>query len=165
MKEFLLEAELWLPRPRAEVFAFFADAHNLETITPPWLNIEVLTPAPIVMRPGTLIDYRIRIHGVPVRWRTAIQVWQPPFQFVDEQLRGPYQLWHHTHRFEEHDGGTLCTDRVRYHPRGGALLNWLFVRRDVLKIFQYRRERLQAAFATGQDLAGGSSLAAPRPPK
>lgn len=78
MKEFLFEAELWLPRPRAEVFAFFADAHNLETITPPWLKFEVLTPRPVAMQPGTLIDYRIRIHGVPVRWRTEITVWQPP---------------------------------------------------------------------------------------
>jgi len=146
MKEFLLECELWLPRPRREIFPFFADAHNLETITPPWLHFEVLTPNPIVMRPGTLIDYRIRIHGFPVRWRTEITAWQPPFQFVDEQLRGPYRLWHHTHAFEERDGGTLCTDRVRYYPRGGALLNRLFVRRDVEKIFAYRRQRLLARF-------------------
>ena len=146
MKEFFLEAELWLPRPRAEVFAFFADAHNLEAITPPWLRFEVLTPRPIAMRPGTLIDYRIRIHGVPVRWRTEITGWQPPYQFVDEQLRGPYKLWHHTHSFEERDGGTLCLDRVRYSPRGGALMNWLFVRRDVEKIFAYRRRRLEQIF-------------------
>jgi ligand-binding SRPBCC domain-containing protein len=98
------------------------------------------------MRPGTLIDYRIRIHGVPVRWRTEITAWQPPYQFVDEQLRGPYRLWHHTHIFEERDGGTLCTDRVRYAPIGGALLNWLFVRRDVAKIFEYRRQALEKLF-------------------
>ncbi len=147
MKEFLFETELWLPRPRAEVFSFFADAHNLETITPPWLNFEVLTPAPIAMRPGALIDYRIRIHGVPVRWRTEISEWHPPYQFVDEQLRGPYKLWHHTHTFEERDGGTLCADRVRYWPRGGALMNRLFVRRDVGKIFQFRRQQLLVRFA------------------
>jgi ligand-binding SRPBCC domain-containing protein len=146
MKEFCLATELWLPRMRDEVFSFFSDAHNLETITPPWLNFEVLTPAPIVMRPGTLIDYRIRIHGVPVRWRTEITGWQPPFQFVDEQLCGPYKLWHHTHIFEEWSGGTLCTDRVRYYPRGGALLNWMFVRREVEKIFQYRHQRLEETF-------------------
>jgi ligand-binding SRPBCC domain-containing protein len=150
VKEFLLETELWLPRPRAVVFSFFASAHNLETITPPWLNFEVLTPAPIVMRPGTLIDYRIRIHGMPVRWRTEITEWTPPFQFVDKQLRGPYKLWHHTHTFEERDGGTLCHDRVRYHPLGGALMNWLFVRRDVEKIFEYRRQQLLALFAPKQ---------------
>jgi len=146
MNEFVFETELWLPHPRNEVFAFFGDAHNLERITPPWVNFAVLTPAPIVMRPGILIDYRIRIHGVPVRWRTEISAWQPPFQFVDEQRRGPYRLWHHTHTFEEREGGTLCRDRVRYWPRGGALMNWLFVRKDVERIFEYRRQRLMETF-------------------
>jgi len=146
MNEFIFETELWLPHPRNEVFAFFGDAHNLERITPPWVKFEVLTPAPIVMRPGILIDYRIRIHGVPVRWRTEISAWQPPFQFVDEQRRGPYRLWHHTHTFEEREGGTLCRDRVRYWPRGGALMNWLFVRKDVERIFEYRRQRLVEIF-------------------
>jgi ligand-binding SRPBCC domain-containing protein len=146
MNEFIFETELWLPHPRNEVFAFFGDAHNLERITPPWVNFAVLTPAPIVMRPGILIDYLIRIHGVPVRWRTEISAWQPPFQFVDEQRRGPYRLWHHTHTFEEREGGTLCRDRVRYWPRGGALMNWLFVRKDVERIFEYRRQRLVEIF-------------------
>jgi len=146
VKEFFLETELWLPRPRGEVFVFFTDAHNLEAITPPWLKFEVITPRPIAMRAGTLIDYRIRIHGVPVRWRTEITGWQPPYQFVDEQLHGPYQWWHHTHIFEERNGGTHCTDRVRYYPRGGALMNWLFVRHDVEKIFTYRRQRLVETF-------------------
>ena len=146
MNEFVFETELWLPHPRNEVFAFFGDAHHLDRITPPWVNFAVLTPAPIVMRPGILIDYRIRIHGVPVRWRTEISAWQPPFQFVDEQRRGPYRLWHHTHTFEEREGGTLCRDRVRYWPRGGALMNWLFVRKDVERIFEYRRQRLMETF-------------------
>lgn len=146
MKEFDFQAEQWLPRPLAEVFPFFADARNLETITPPWLNFEVLTPAPIQLRPGALIDYRIRVHGIPIRWRTEIKVWDPPHQFVDGQLRGPYKLWHHTHTFEERDGGTLCRDAVRYHPRGGALMNWLFVRRDVEGIFKYRQQRLNQLF-------------------
>lgn len=146
MKEFVFHAEIWLPRPRNEVFAFFSNAHNLEILTPPWLNFEVLTPGPIGMRPGALIDYRIRIHGFPIRWRTEITVWQPPYQFVDEQLRGPYKLWQHTHAFEERDGGTLCTDQVRYYPRGGALMNWLFVRRDVENIFDYRRQQLVRTF-------------------
>jgi len=148
MKEFLLQTELWLPRPRDEIFPFFAQARNLETITPSWLNFEVLTPAPIQMRPGTLIDYRIRVHGVPFRWRTEIAEWQPPHRFVDVQLRGPYTLWHHTHTFEEHDGGTLCADRVRYWPRGGALVNWLWVRRDVQRIFQFRHRRLKELFGS-----------------
>ena len=143
----MLQTELWLPRLRDEVFAFFADAQNLETLTPPWLKFEVLTPTPIEMRPGTLIDYRIRVHGFPIRWRTEITEWQPLHRFVDVQLRGPYTLWHHTHTFEERDGGTFCLDRVRYRPRGGALINWLFVRRDVERIFQYRQQRLRKLFA------------------
>ena len=146
LKQFTFHAELWLPRPRAEVFAFFSDAHNLETITPPWLNFEVLTPAPIAMGVGALVDYRIRIHGVPIRWRTEITGWNPPNQFVDVQRRGPYSLWHHTHTFEERDGGTFCTDDLRYRPRGGALMNWLFVRRDVERIFAFRQERLRTLF-------------------
>ena len=158
MKEFTLQTEVWLPRPRSEVFSFFAEARNLQTITPPWLRFDVLTPAPIVMRPGTLIDYRISVHGLPVRWRTEITEWDPPHQFVDVQLRGPYTLWHHTHTFEEREGGTLCRDRVRYRPRGGALLDWLFVRRDVARIFQYRQQRLRELFsAAASDLARESA--------
>jgi ligand-binding SRPBCC domain-containing protein len=149
MKEFTLHTELWLPRPRDEVFPFFADARNLETITPPWLRFEVLTPALIAMRPGALIDYRIRVHGIPIRWRTEIAEWQPPHRFVDVQLRGPYTLWHHTHTFEERDGGTLCSDQVRYRPLGGALMNWLVVRRDVEAIFRYRQQRMKDLFGAG----------------
>ena len=146
MKEFTFKAELWLPRRRDEVFPFFSEARNLELLTPPWLKFEVLTPAPIVMRPGTLIDYRIKIHGIPIRWRTEITEWDPPLRFVDVQLSGPYTLWHHIHTFIEHDGGTLCRDEVRYRPRGGALMNWLFVRGDVERIFRYRQERLLEVF-------------------
>jgi len=146
VKEFTFHAELWLPRPRDEVFAFFADARNLAVITPPGLNFEVLTPGTIEMRQGTLIDYRIRVHGIPIGWRTEITGWNPPHQFADLQLRGPYTLWHHTHTFEERDGGTLCLDDVRYRPRGGALVNWLFVRRDLNRIFEFREQRLRKIF-------------------
>jgi hypothetical protein len=93
MGEFTLQTELWLRRPRSKVFTFFAEARNLETLTPPWLKFEVLTPAPITMRPGTLIDYRIRVHGLPIRWRTGIAEWDPPRRFVDVQIRGPSTLW------------------------------------------------------------------------
>jgi ligand-binding SRPBCC domain-containing protein len=150
MKEYTLETELWLPRPRDEVFAFFANARNLEAITPPWVKFAVLTPGTIEMRSGTLIDYQIRVHGIPIRWRTEIADWQPPHRFVDRQLRGPYSLWHHTHAFEERDGGTLCLDHVRYRPRGGALVHWLFVRRDVERIFNYRQQRLVELFPSRQ---------------
>ena len=143
---FHFEDELWLPRGRDEVFPFFADARNLSEITPPWVQFQVLTPAPIVMQPGALIDYRIRVHGLPIRWRTEITEWGPPHRFVDVQLRGPYTLWHHTHMFEEQDGGTLCIDKVNYRPRGGAIINRLFVRKDVQRIFAYRRKRLLELF-------------------
>lgn len=146
MSEYRFETELWVPRSRAEVFAFFADARNLEALTPAWLKFEILTPAPIEMRPGALIDYRITVRGLPLRWRTEITRWDPPHEFVDVQLRGPYTLWHHTHRFEESEGGTRCWDEVRYRPRGGALMHWLFVRRDVERIFQYRQQRLRELF-------------------
>ncbi len=146
MKEYTLQTEIWLPRPLDEVFAFFAEARNLEALTPPWVKFSVLTPGHIEMRPGALIDYQIRVHGIPIRWRTEITEWQPPNHFVDKQLRGPYRLWHHTHAFEERDGGTLCLDHVRYCPRGGALIHWLFVRRDVERIFNYRQQRLQQLF-------------------
>ena len=152
MSDFELHAELWLPHRCNEVFPFFAEATNLERITPPWLRFEVLTRPPIEMRAGTLIDYRIRVHGIPIRWRTEITSWDPPHQFVDVQRRGPYSLWQHTHTFEERDGGTLCGDYVRYRPRGGALVNWLFVRRDVARIFAYRQQRLKELLGTRECL-------------
>jgi len=148
MNEFTLHDELWLPRPVAEIFPFFADAGNLQELTPPFLHFEVLTPAPIEMRAGALIDYRLKVHGLPIRWRTEIVAWEPPHRFIDTQLKGPYRLWHHTHTFTEKDGGTLCTDDVRYYPLGGAISNALFVKRDVRTIFDYRRKRLTEIFGS-----------------
>ena len=142
----VFETELWLPVPREKVFPFFADARNLEVLTPPWLHFTVLTPGEIPMRVGALIDYKLRIHGLPVRWRTEITGWNPPFSFCDEQRRGPYRRWSHVHTFAERDGGTLCQDRVLYAVLGGALVNRFFVRHDVQKIFNYRAEALQNRF-------------------
>lgn len=142
-----LEAEILLPRPLAEVFPFFADARNLERITPPWLKFEVLTPELTEMSPGTLIDYRLRIRGVPVKWQSEITVWEPPYRFVDEQRRGPYRAWIHEHTFEEHDGQTIARDHVRYDHFGGRLVNRLLVARDVAQIFEYRREKMAKIFA------------------
>jgi Uncharacterized conserved protein len=116
VKEFTLQNELWLPRTRTEVFSFFADARNLREITPAWLQFAILTPDPNPLQVGVLIDYRIRLHGLPIRWQTKIVEWQPPDRFVDTQLRGPYARWQHSHIFEERDGGTLCRDLVRYRP-------------------------------------------------
>jgi ligand-binding SRPBCC domain-containing protein len=146
LRESRFESELWLPRPPAEVFPFFADAGNLERLTPPFLRFRILTPRPVEMRPGALIDYRLRVHGVPLGWRTRIEAWEPPHRFVDVQLRGPYRLWHHTHSFEARDGGTLCRDVVRYAAPGGWIVDRLFVRRDVERIFAYRAEVLRELF-------------------
>ena len=126
--------------------AFFGDAGNLELMTPPWLSFKILTPRPIAMRPGTLIDYRIALHGIPMKWRTEITAWNPPFEFVDEQLSGPYRRWHHRHTFVEERGGTRVGDEVTYDVLGGWLVNKVFVERDVTRIFSYREETLKRLF-------------------
>ena len=144
MKPVLLRSELWVPRPQAGVFCFFADAQNLQAITPPWLDFTILTPHPIELRVGARIDYRLRLHGIPIRWQTEITAWDPPHRFVDEQRRGPYRLWVHEHRFETQANGTLMRDEVRYRVMGGFLIDRLFVRRDVERIFAFRREKLLA---------------------
>jgi ligand-binding SRPBCC domain-containing protein len=154
MKIFHFESALWLPRTRPEVFAFFADALNLEKITPPWLEFHVTTPQPIQMREGAEIEYRLKIRGIPIRWRSRITVWDPPRRFVDEQLRGPYRLWVHEHHFTEESGGTSCEDSVQYAPLGGALINKLMVERDVRQIFAYRSGRLKEMY--GLPPAGGA---------
>jgi len=141
---FTFEDELELATPREETFAFFAEARNLEAITPPFLRFEVLTPPPIAMKEGALIDYQLRLHGIPLRWRTRIAAWEPPHRFVDEQLRGPYRRWEHEHTFEATEVGTRLRDRVRYSVLGGWLVDRLLVRRDVARIFRYRKARLQA---------------------
>lgn len=141
--EFLLTAQMTLPRPREAVFTFFADAMNLETLTPPWLQFEILTPQPISMRAGTLIDYRLRLRGFPVKWRTRITAWEPPARFVDEQLQGPYRLWVHEHTFADVPDGTLVNDRVRYRVPGGRLVNRLLVQRELNAIFSFRQARLR----------------------
>jgi ligand-binding SRPBCC domain-containing protein len=139
----------WFPLPRERVFAFFADALNLERITPDLLRFKVLTPGPIDMRPGALIDYRLSLRGVPLRWRTEITEWDPPRRFVDVQLKGPYREWHHTHTFEEQDRGTMVKDVVRYRLFGPALLtrpiNALLVAPDTKRIFAYRYQALERA--------------------
>ena len=146
---FELSTVAWLPRPIDEVFPFFGDAHNLDVLTPPWLHFEILTPPPIEMRVGAVIDYRISLRGLPMTWRTRITEWEPNRRFVDEQLRGPYREWIHTHHFEDVGGGTLMTDTVRYRVPGGRLVNRLFVQRDVTRIFRYRLEALRIHFGCG----------------
>lgn len=170
----VFRAELWLPHPREAIFPFFADARNLELITPPWLRFRIETPAgaanssppadprlastgiaaaalhgagpPIEMQAGAEIEYRLRIRAVPVRWKTRITHWDPPRSFVDEQLRGPYRKWVHEHTFVKQGEGTICRDRVEYAVPGGWMIDRLFVARDVERIFAYRQMKLLEIF-------------------
>jgi ligand-binding SRPBCC domain-containing protein len=145
-----LEREQLLPHPIDEVFAFFAEARNLERLTPSWLRFHVLTPEPIRMGVGTLIEYRLRVHGIPVKWVSRIEEWEPGRAFIDRQLRGPYGLWHHRHTFEAAGDGTLVRDAVDYGlPFGplGELAHRLFVRRDLERIFAHRHEAVPRLLA------------------
>lgn len=139
--------ELWLPVPPDELFPFFADAANLQAITPPWLDFRVVTPPPVEMREGALIDYKLRVRGLPLRWRTRINVWQPPHRFEDEQIRGPYRQWIHEHTFKPSNGGTLARDRVRYAVPFDWLTHRWLVRPDIEKIFKFRAAALTKRFA------------------
>ena len=141
-----LRREQTLPGSPEDVFPFFADAGNLEAITPPELKFDIVTPRPIEMGEGTLIEYRLKLRGLPISWLTRIEVWEPGVRFVDQQMRGPYTLWHHTHEFEATaDGSTLMRDVVRYAlPFGplGEIAHRLFVRRDLDRIFDFRTEEV-----------------------
>ena len=142
----LLRAEAWIPLPRDQVFPFFAAAENLERITPPELRFRIVTPLPVEMRQGTLIDYRLSLDGIPFGWRTLISEWDPPFAFTDTQLKGPYHTWIHRHTFDEVDGGTLMRDEVRWRvplwPLGAVAMP--VVRAKVARIFRHRQESLGA---------------------
>ena len=146
MADFSLNTEHWLPRQPADIFGFYADAFNLERLTPLWLRFEVVTAAPITMRAGIEIDYRLRLHGWSLKWRSRITDWDPPHRFVDEQIRGPYRTWVHEHTFTPQADGTLVRDYVQYDMIGGWLADRLLVRRDLKRIFAYRQERLAEIF-------------------
>lgn len=142
----ILKTEQLIPAPLHETFEFFADAGNLERITPPFLNFQILTDLPIDMQEGALIDYQIRLRLVPIKWKTEISLWQPPHAFVDQQLRGPYKKWIHTHTFEPRGSETMVYDHVEYDVPGGSLVHHLMVKKDLLKIFQYRHDSLEKIF-------------------
>ncbi|MBJ7329508.1 MAG: SRPBCC family protein [Solirubrobacteraceae bacterium] len=149
MRVWTLRREQRLPEPPEAVFPFFADARNLEAITPPLLRFRIVTPEPIELRVGTLIQYRMRLHGIPVSWLTSIQAWDPPHRFVDQQVRGPYALWHHTHEFtDDGEGGTVMTDTVRYAlpfwPLSAVALP--LVQRDLDAIFAFRGTQVSGRF-------------------
>lgn len=135
--------------PLAEVFKFFSRAENLEALTPPWLNFKILKAEPQPVQQGTLIHYSLRVHGIPLRWTSEIVEWEPPHRFVDLQLRGPYKLWRHEHRFEARDGGTLISDTINLSlPLGflGQIAYKIKVHADVQEIFAFRREKVRTLF-------------------
>jgi ligand-binding SRPBCC domain-containing protein len=146
LRIFEFRRELCVPAAREKVFEFFSDALNLERITPSWLQFRGITPAPIHMIAGAEIEYRLKIRGIPAKWKSRITVWEPTNRFVDEQIAGPYRVWIHEHRFADDPRGTICSDHVRYAPPGGVILNALIVGRDIRKIFAYRTERLREIF-------------------
>jgi ligand-binding SRPBCC domain-containing protein len=136
-----------IQHPIDTVFAFFSSAENLGRITPPLLKFTILTPTPIEMKQGALIDYKLRIRGIPIRWRTLISTWEPPFHFVDEQLKGPYRMWHHTHSFEsvEGDTATIMHDNVKYSILGGRLAHFM-IKKDIDAIFAFRTQAILEFF-------------------
>lgn len=149
MREYQLRRQQFIPRSIETVFAFFADAANLEFLTPPWLNFKIRSRLPLTMQTGARIDYIIRWRLLPVTWQTEILDWTPPYQFVDLQIKGPYRLWHHRHTFEINGSGTLMTDFVRYAlPYGplGTIAHGLMVKRDLNAIFDYRFSRIAERF-------------------
>jgi ligand-binding SRPBCC domain-containing protein len=136
-----------VPASVDRTFAFFADAANLERLTPPWLNFRILTRTTVVIQAGVAIDYEIRIHGFPIQWTSRIEVWEPGIRFVDRQIVGPYRWWNHEHRFEAVAGGTRVIDDIAYLPRFGWFTGG-FVRRDLERIFAFRHNALHEIFAS-----------------
>jgi len=154
MKIYTLKRKQSIARLRWEMFEFFEKPDNLEKITPNSVGFEILTPKPIKMKTGTVLDYTIRLFGLPVRWTTLITDYDPPQGFSDVALRGPYRFWHHTHTFEENTDGTIMTDEVRYAlPLGfiGRIIHALWVKRQLDKIFNYRARVISDMLESGAD--------------
>jgi ligand-binding SRPBCC domain-containing protein len=148
MSIYELDHKQWVPHPVQQVFQFFSAAENLEQLTPPFLRFHI-TRNPPRLDAGARIEYKLRVHGLPIRWLTVIEKWDPPHLFVDVQEKGPYKLWHHTHLFRPENGGTRIEDHVRYSlPFGllGKIAHCLMVRRDVEAIFRYREQRIREIF-------------------
>lgn len=151
LKIYELRRKVSIPAPVEDVFSFFSNTENLNLITPPWLYFKILTPLPIKMEKNVLIDYSIKLLGLRLIWKTEITVWQPPHRFVDQQIKGPYQVWEHTHLFEEKEGRTQMEDVIRYAVPGfvlSPLIHFLFVRPRLEKIFAFREQRVLELFTS-----------------
>jgi ligand-binding SRPBCC domain-containing protein len=162
MKVYSLVKQQLVRKPLEEVFPFFERPENLEILTPPNLGFFILTPSPIQMKSGALIDYTIRLMGVNMRWSTLITDYDPPYRFVDEQLKGPYSYWHHAHTFRETDDGTWIMDEIRYVlPFGilGRVLHDMIIRRMLEKIFTYRAAVIHSIFESSAGAAENNNLA------
>lgn len=150
MDDQIFTQKTFVKAPIDKVFDFFSDAKNLEMITPPWLQFKILDQNTPHIQKGTVFTYRLKIHGVPIHWKTLIEEWVPNSHFVDTQIKGPYQKWHHTHRFESADGGTKVDDSVLYRVHFGALghlITGRFVRKDIQTIFAYREQAISSIFS------------------
>ena len=154
MKARTLERTQNIDAPIDQVFDFFSNAENLQALTPPFLGFRILSDLPIEMREGARIEYSIRLFGIPLRWSTLISTWEPGVRFVDEQKKGPYALWHHTHEFIARGNTTEMRDVVRYkEPLGflGSIAHFLFVRRTLDKIFDFRRDAVRNILGQGSE--------------
>ena len=152
MELFNIESKQVVKRPLKDVFDFFSLPENLEIITPKNLAFRILTPKPLVMKQGAVIDYTIKLFKIPIHWRTLITSYDPPYMFVDEQVKGPYTFWHHTHTFKEIDDGVEIQDKVIYAiPFGiiGRILHFLWIKRDLIKIFEHRKKIIEQSFTKG----------------
>jgi ligand-binding SRPBCC domain-containing protein len=146
LKTYWLRKSIWLAQPRAKVFEFFANPGNLDRLTPAWLKFAILTLATSQLKQGALLDYRLSIRGLAIRWQSEIAVWEPPHRFVDRQIKGPYSLWVHEHTFEERNNGTLVGDNVEYGVPGGTIVQKFLVAPDLERIFDYRHKVLEELF-------------------
>ena len=146
MKTYWLRKSIWLPQSCDKVFEFFSNPANLDRLTPTWLGFAILTPPTKPIMQGALLDYRLRIRGIPIRWQSEITVWEPPRRFIDRQTKGPYSLWVHEHTFEERDNGTLVGDKVEYSVPGGNPVQRFLVAPEMERIFDYRHKILQELF-------------------
>ena len=157
MQEQVIEREQFFALPVEDVFAPFADARNLQAITPPWLHFRIVSDPDVALGEGSIIEYWLRLHGMPIRWRTVIETWDAPHRFTDVQVRGPFALWYHTHTFEAVPGGTLARDVVRYRVGFGPfgeLAHRLIVRRDLERIFDYRQTAVPKLLDARGEAAG-----------